>query len=491
MTRRLVKHALLRTPGINMNLCVTKQRPQGIINKVLSQVIEAVPEWSVYEADGYWPLYDFALSILRSSSGNFQTANRNAKKKAEAGAQGAIQEAPQGQAVQPARKPRGRPRRKGNPEPTPVQVALPSNNDPDELAVDAPPTHEANNIADTAEDDMEGVVAGEAYQPAASPAPFADGWDPIHELEKSMGNASICMKDPEGEMDIADAGLPQANILPAELSIRPVFQTLPPRIQPASTPASMPLSGRVSGSAAAPPHTSVSTTTATATSTATAMSTSTASSTATYTDPMASTRRPPPASTPKSPGEMVNAEMGAQLQEILTLPKDVAQQRFPWIFEHLAALMASKPAGPLRDSEVEPDPPSDTELGPCEDIDASSDLSDEHLYQAPFGGENNGGGNSSSRGNSGGRGKRGKQGGGRGGGRGGGGGMVGNPAPKTRSKATPNADGGTNAGVGVAEGSNTRVLRVRGAGKEVSAPNNSKAAPKATTTKTATTRSKK
>ncbi|KAG8729845.1 hypothetical protein FRC10_003411, partial [Ceratobasidium sp. 414] len=100
-----------------------------------------------------------------------------------------------------------------------------------------------------------------------------------------------------------------------------------------------------------------------------------------------STCHPLPASTPKSPGEMISKEMGMQLQEILALPREVVQQCFPWISEHLASFMATKQAPP-HDSEVEPDPLSDTELGWYEEKeDGLSELSDEYPNQAPWGDE--------------------------------------------------------------------------------------------------------
>ncbi|KAG8728327.1 hypothetical protein FRC10_005062 [Ceratobasidium sp. 414] len=378
----LMKYALLQTPGINMTKCVTKQRPQGIVKKVLDKVIEAVPEWTIYEEDGYWPLYDFAQAILRSMSGNFKTAARKA--------QVASQEAPTDRATIQAHKPRGRRRQVGNSNSqSTAQVATEPNNNPSWPIADTPPTHEANDVADSAEDKMEGIQTGED-QPAAGLAPVPEDWDTIHELEKSMGNTSICMKHPnKDKTDMADLGS-MANLLPAELSACPVIQASPLHTQPASTPVLKRQSTHASGGIPAPPHPSVSTTTATATSMATAMSSSTTSSTATSVDPGASTHHPLPASTPKTPGEMINREMGVQLQEILTLPKEVVQQRFPWIFEHLTGYMTSKQALP-HDSEVKPDPPSDAELGPYEDKgDASSELLDEHP-NPPFQGENSGG----------------------------------------------------------------------------------------------------
>ncbi|KAG8732803.1 hypothetical protein FRC10_000605 [Ceratobasidium sp. 414] len=231
-----------------------------------------------------------------------------------------------------------------------------------------------------------------------------------------MGNASIHMKDPDkDETDMADLSS-MTNLLPAELSTRPAVQALPLRVQLASL-VLMPLSGHALDSIPAPPHTSAptTTTTTTATATATAMP-STTSSMATPAGLGASTCHPPPVSTPKSPGEMISKEMGTQLREILVLPREVIQQCFPWIFEHLASFMASKQAPPCN-SEVEPDPPSDAELGPYEEKeDGLSELLDKYPNWAPWEDKGDGCGNSSSCSNGG---SQGKQGGGRGGGQGG------------------------------------------------------------------------
>ncbi|KAG9086007.1 hypothetical protein FS749_003976 [Ceratobasidium sp. UAMH 11750] len=75
------KHALLRTPGIDMTKSITLQRPKGIVRKVVNKLVLIFPEFDAYSLVDHYALEDFCHAILRSSSSNYKQKLKNPPRK--------------------------------------------------------------------------------------------------------------------------------------------------------------------------------------------------------------------------------------------------------------------------------------------------------------------------------------------------------------------------------------------------------------------------
>ncbi|KAG8795002.1 hypothetical protein FRC12_019085 [Ceratobasidium sp. 428] len=88
--------ALKSCPAIDMTKCITKQKPNGIVSKLMvrsvcSLCLTPFPEMDAYKDENYWILYDFGMAILRSRT------NSTKQSKARLDANG-------GQRMKPGRK---------------------------------------------------------------------------------------------------------------------------------------------------------------------------------------------------------------------------------------------------------------------------------------------------------------------------------------------------------------------------------------------------
>ncbi|KAF8686781.1 hypothetical protein RHS04_00001 [Rhizoctonia solani] len=89
---QLTTHVLQETPGINMQVTITKQPSRRAVEAVKEKLARKRPEWRVFQDDNYWPLECFIYKALKASKEKFVRLNKKLKlAQDKANAQGDIE----------------------------------------------------------------------------------------------------------------------------------------------------------------------------------------------------------------------------------------------------------------------------------------------------------------------------------------------------------------------------------------------------------------
>ncbi|KAF8753026.1 hypothetical protein RHS01_07455 [Rhizoctonia solani] len=76
---QLTTHVLQETPGINMQVTITKQPSRRAVEAVKEKLARKRPEWHVFQDDDYWPLECFIYKALKASKEKFVRLNKKLK----------------------------------------------------------------------------------------------------------------------------------------------------------------------------------------------------------------------------------------------------------------------------------------------------------------------------------------------------------------------------------------------------------------------------